>query len=328
MHCRELRISEQIAGQRVDAYLAARFTGWSRAAIARHIRAGQVVRAGRPVKPASILHTGDLLEIYIPGIAPTTAPPPLPPIVYEDDRVLVVDKPAGMLVHPAGDRFAWGLIGLVKRARPQHRIDLVHRLDRETSGLVVLTKDLEANAFLKKAFADRHVTKIYQAIARGVIPWDGQDVVAPIGEALSSEIKLRRGVNPAGLSARTRVEVLHRMAAHTLVTCRIFTGRTHQIRVHMEHIGHPLLGDKIYGQPDAVFLRHLDGPLDEADRGLLAFPRHALHAWSLTVPLPSGQTRTIRAPLPADMQAIVDGTPPQWFDLEGAEEGEDAADGD
>jgi len=219
------------------------------------------------------------------------------------------------LVPPAGERFAWGLIGLVKRARPNHKVDLVHRLDRETSGVLVMTKDREANAFLKKHFVERKVRKVYRAIARGVIPWEEQRVDAPIGKAEHSEIGLRRCVRPDGQSAQTTVTVLQRLSGFTLVQCRLHTGRTHQIRVHMEHVGFPLLGDKIYGQPDETFIRWLDiEKPDDALRAQVGFSRHALHAYSVTIPDPTTlQHRTITAPLPEALQAIVDGEEPVWL---------------
>ena len=129
----------------------------------------------------------------------------------------------------------------------------------------------------------------------------------------TSAVNLRRGVIPEdGLPSRTTVKVLQRMANHTLVSCRIHTGRTHQIRVHMEHIGYPLLGDKLYGQPDEVFIHHLDIGDDQWVRSRVGYPRHALHAWTLSVPHLNNQLLTIRAPLPDDMAALVAGEPPIW----------------
>lgn len=269
--------------------------------------------AGRRLKPSSILTLGETLQIFIPGIAPTKPPPPLPPILFEDDRVIAFNKPAGMLAHPSGDQFVWGLIGLVRSARPDATIDLVHRLDRDTSGVMVLTKDKAANVFLKKRFMERTVEKAYRAIARGEISWDVREVRAPIGPALNSEIRLRRGIRPDGQHAHTTVTVIQRMKGCSLVSCRIHTGRTHQIRVHMEHVGHPLLGDKLYGHPDAVFLSWLaEKQADAALRQTLQFPRHALHAWSLRFEHPDAGEQTLIAPLPEDMQQVVDGVTPTW----------------
>ena len=313
MIARSVYINSKGAGRRVDVYLTARFPIFSRSAYSRWLKEGQVLRDGRPLKPSSILHVGDVLHIYIAGIAPETPEPPVPPILYEDDRLIAVSKPSGLLCHPAGHRFAWGLIGIMKRARPRDTIHLVHRLDRETSGVMLLTKDRPANAWMKKVFRERQVRKVYQAIARGVIPWETKDIDAPIGPVSGSAVNLRRGINEVeGLPSRTTVKVLQRMANHTLVSCRIHTGRTHQIRVHMEHIGYPLLGDKLYGQPDEVFIHHLDCGDDQWVRDRVGYPRHALHAWMLSVPHFNNQLLTIRAPLPADMAALVAGEAPAW----------------
>lgn len=310
---RDLEIDARGAGRRVDVYLAARFSSFSRTRIARHIRAGEVLRNGAPAKASALLAEGDVLRIFIPGIAPLTPPPPLPPVLFEDEQLLVFQKPSGMLVHPSGERFAWGLIGLAKKARPDDRIDLVHRIDRETSGALVLTKDLAANAVMKEHFRERRVGKVYLAIVHGAPAWDSLEVRAPIGDAEDSEIGLRKGARPDGQHAHTTVTVRKRLGSHTLVSCAIHTGRTHQIRVHMEHTGHPLLGDKIYGQPDQTFLRWLSGERSEALRAQLGFPRHALHAWRLSFPHPTtGAPVTVEAPLPDDMQAVVDGATPAW----------------
>jgi len=237
----------------------------------------------------------------------------MPEVLYEDDRILVVNKPAGMLVHPAGEKFAWGLIGVVKRARPDDKIDLVHRLDRETSGVLVMTKDRKTNVFLKQVFFEHRVEKVYMAIVRGQVPWKHQEIQAPVGLAISSDIRLRRGVNPEGRPAHTTVKTLQVMDETTLVSCQIHTGRTHQIRVHMEHVGFPLLGDKIYGQPDRIFIEYLERGINDALRTHLRFPRHALHSSSLAFPHPDGHQVTVQAPLTDDMNAVVNGASPAWL---------------
>ncbi len=313
MIARSIYISKSGDGRRVDVYLTARFPIFSRSAYARWLKEGLVMRDGRPLKPSSILRLGDVIHIYIPSIAPDTPEPPVPHIIHEDDRLIAVSKPTGMLCHPSGHRFAWGLIGIMKRARPKSKVDLVHRLDRETSGVMLLSKDREANAWMKKVFRERRARKIYKAIARGIIPWDEKEVNVPIGLVPGSEVNLRRGVNhDDGAPSKTVVKVLQRLENHTLVSCRIFTGRTHQIRVHMDHIGFPLLGDKLYGQPDAVFIHHLDHGDDAWVRQQVGFPRHALHAWTLSVPHLNNQLLTMRAPLPDDMVEIVEGERPAW----------------
>jgi 23S rRNA pseudouridine1911/1915/1917 synthase len=278
------------------------------------IRQGDVVIEGRVLKVASTVSAGEEMFLTAPGLAPAGPPPPLPDVVHEDAHLLVVNKPPGMLSHPTGLVFSYGLVGIARAARPTDDIDLVHRLDRDTSGINVLTKDRTTNALLKAAFKAQQTEKTYRAIVHGSPEWDEITVDAPIGKAHESEIRIRRGVSANGLSAQTRFVVERRMGALTLISAHPRSGRTHQIRVHLEHIGLPILGDKMYGQPDSTFLHHLDHGADETVRTAVGFPRHALHAFQLTVPHPDGGPRTFEAPLSADLQAILDGEAPGWPD--------------
>ena len=313
---RRLHVSEDSAGTRADKWLSLRFSSLSRTVAARHLKAGLVVSEWRPIKGSSPLGAGEPLRMYVPGFAPDGPPPPLPPVLFEDSRVLVLNKPPGLLAHPAGDRFAWGVIGLAKRARPDDRVDLVHRLDRDTSGIIVLTKDVAANAMLKECFKhrSRDLHKAYLAVVRGLVPWEEHEVDAPIGPHPASRVRLRRAVTADGQPARTSFVVGASMEATglSLVRCALHTGRTHQIRVHLEHVGHPIVGDKLYGQPDEVFLDWLDDGATASVRERAGFPRQCLHAWRLRLPHPDGGTVDLEAPLPADMQALVDGAIPRW----------------
>ncbi len=311
---RVVDVNARGAGRRLDAYLAVRFSDWSRSAFARLIREGMVLSDRRgSLKPSTTLAEGEILRIYIPGLAPDAPPPPLPPIVYEDDALLVFDKPAGLLVHSVGQKWSYGLVGLARGARPNDDVDLSHRLDRETSGVVVLSKNPTVNRKMKELFQTRMVGKTYVALVYGTPPWDTAVCDAPLGPATGSDIELKRGPQADGDSARTSFTVLKRLPAWSLVACRPLTGRTHQIRAHLDILGHPILGDKIYGQPDSVFLEYIkQGPTD-AVKAALRFPRHALHARAITFPHPvSGQALRVKAPLPADMRAIVDGAVPTW----------------
>ena len=311
---RELTIPAEHAGWRLDAWLSARFSSWSRTAVQKAIKRGEIESDRRTVKPAMRLEAGESLRIFTPGYAPETPPPPLPPILFEDERLFIINKPPGLLAHPAGDKFAYAVIGIVKEARPHHRVDLCHRLDRDTSGVMVLSKDIAANVFVKEQLRERSdgLDKTYLALVRGIVEWDENDVIAPIGDRTDTEIRLRRGVVPDGLYAHTTFRVVQRLAAHTLVACTLHTGRTHQIRVHLEHVGHPILGDRVYGQPDSVFLAwNNEGATDEV-RAQAGFPRQCLHAWRLRLTHPNGHELDLVAPLPDDMQKIVDGAVPVW----------------
>ena len=296
----------------MDAFLAKRFPSYSRTQIVQFIRNGQVLSESRKLKPSTILNMNERLRLFVPGLVPTTPPPPLPEIVYEDHRLIVVNKPSGMLVHPAGDLFVWALIGLVKDARPSDTLDLVHRIDRETSGVVLISKDKEANAFLKTKLANREVQKYYHAIVRGVPEWEFMDIKKPIAINEYSEVRLRRHVQDGGQFCHTTATVLQRMGEYSLVECALHTGRTHQIRVHMEHVGYPLLGDKLYGQPDWVFLDYLEHRVTDRMRAAVRFPRHCLHAAIVRFPHPDGGHKKVRAPLPSDMAEIVSGAEPRW----------------
>ncbi len=310
---RVVYVPDRGAGRRADVFLHLRFSDWSRSNIARYIRSGHVVSDRRLLKPSSMLQAGEVLRVYIPGLAPVDLPPPMPAVLYEDASMLALDKPAGMLVHPVGQKWSWGIVGLARRARPEADIDLSHRLDRDTSGVMLLTKRPEANRHMKQIFMDRKVGKVYWALVRGVPTWDEITCDAPLGQAIGSAVILRQGVNPAGAAAKTRFKVLHRQTEYALVACKPVTGRTHQIRVHLEHLGFPILGDKLYGQPDDVFLEILEKGITDRIREVVRFPRHALHARSIAFPHPdTGQILRVRAPLPADMRAVALGAPPVW----------------
>ena len=210
---RRVVVSESSAGTRADKWLSLRFSCLSRTAAAKHLKEGGVLSEWRPLKGSTPLQHNEPLRLFVPGLAPSGPPPALPPILYEDERVLVINKPAGLLAHPAGDRFTWAVIGLVKAARPDHRADLVHRLDRDTSGVMVLTKDLEANVILKETFKNRShdLKKQYLAIVRGQPEWEQIEVNAAIGNHPSSRVRLRRAVTDSGLSALTTFFTEQRM---------------------------------------------------------------------------------------------------------------------
>ncbi len=303
-------------GRRADVWIAARFPRWSRTQAARFVRDGLIWSLDRPdLKPSALLRDGERLRVNVPGVAPDGPPPPTPAVLYEDSRLLVVNKPPGMLAHPVGERFAYAVVGLIRVARPGALIDLVHRLDRDTSGTLILSKDRAANIVLKKAIMEDHVrvVKEYLAIVHGHPTWTEHESHEPLGKDPASGVELRRSVRPDGDASRTAFRVVQRLAAHSLVACRLFTGRTHQIRVHLHALGHPLLGDKLYGQPDDIFLEHLrQGPTARVCAAV-GFPRHALHAWRITLPHPDdGAPRTVEAPLPEDMGQIVAGAVPSW----------------
>ena len=301
IHHRTLEIPDWASGMRVDKYLAQRFPDRSRSWIARGIRDGQVhASSGQVLRAGSRIKGSQTLFLFLPGISATEPPPPLPTILHCDERVIVLDKPAGLLAHPAGTDFSWAVIGLAKAHWPDDRVDLVHRLDRDTSGVIVLTRDIEANRLLKAAIKAGDCDKEYQAFCRGVIPWESRTLRGPIGPD-DGLIRIKMRVTEGGLSARTDVSVLRTQGAMTHVHCRIHTGRTHQIRVHLANEGHSLIGDRMYGLPPEVFLHTLDHGADSWVREQAGAPRQALHAARIRVPHPDGGTLDVSAPLPDDM---------------------------
>lgn len=306
---RSVTVAPGAAGMRADVYLALRFDGWSRAAVARAIREGQVVSDQRALKPSSTLRAGEVLALDVPLLAPREEKPPCPPLLHEDARVLAFDKPAGLLAHPVGRAFTWGLINLARERFPDEDLHLAHRLDRETSGVSVVARDAEANRLLKAAFKGRRARKTYLAVVRGVVPWDEQVIDAPIGDDEASPIRLKQGVRPDGLPAWTRVVVVERGPARTLVRCEPRTGRTHQLRVHLDALGFPIVGDRIYGQDPEVFLSIYEGREPEDLPRLLGHHRHCLHAHALVLPHPDGGELRVEAPLPEDLRQALAWTP-------------------
>ena len=246
-----------ISGERLDAFLARVAEGLTRSAAQRLIEEGCVVRNGRPGRKNDKLNTGDEVSVTLPEVKPVDiAPKDIPlDIVYEDDDVLVINKPKGLVVHPAAghqdDTLVNGLLfsradqlsGINGELRP----GIVHRIDKDTSGLLAVAKNDLAHTVLASQLKDHSMARTYEAIVCGNLKEDSGTVDAPIGRHPTDRKKMcvtSRG----GKSAVTHWEVVARYRGYTHVRCRLETGRTHQIRVHMAHIGHPILGDTVYGR--------------------------------------------------------------------------------
>ena len=294
---------------RLDVFLARWFYVRSRSSLAQGIRKGQVQDAqGQTLRAAAILRGGERLLLFLPGIAPTTQKPPTPVILYEDDALIAVNKPAGLLAHPSGTDFAWSVVGLLRDARPQDSLDLVHRLDRDTSGVLLLSKTKPAGRQLKAALVAGDVDKHYVALCRGSIPWQERLCEGRIGSA-GSEIRIKMGVvapqDSSGLTACTALRVNDRKPGPhpmTWVGCQIYTGRTHQIRVHLDQEGYSIVGDRLYGVEPAVFLRAWEHGVDDWVIERAGAPRQALHAQQMRFAHPTtGDVLTIAAPVADDM---------------------------
>lgn len=284
---------------RLDRLVAARLADLSRTAIQRLIVDGFITRNGLPCAASDKIAPGDVIAVRVPPPAPTelTAEDIPLTIVYEDDDVIVIDKPAGLVVHPAAGHAGGTLVNAVLNHAPdlegvggEIRPGIVHRLDKDTSGLMIVAKHDRALHFLQAQFKSRTVKKVYVALVEGVVePREGV-IDAPIGRSRNHRKKM--AVTGEGRSARTRYRVRQVFddPPLSLLECYPETGRTHQIRVHFAWLHHPLVGDTVYGRQTPCF----------------ELARHFLHAASLSLTLPNGEARTFSSPLPIELQQLLD----------------------
>lgn len=324
------RVPEAAAGRRLDAVVAELFPAFSRSRLQRWLKDGALTVDGASPRGRTPVQGGEQVVICaeLPEEGPVAAEPIALDIVFEDDALLVVNKPAGLVVHPG----AGNADGTLQNALLHHdprlhavpRAGIVHRLDRETTGLMVVAKTLEAHADLVEQLQARAVGREYLAVVVGTFTAGGQ-VDAPIGR--HPRDRLRMAVREDGKPAVTHYRVAERFPAHTLLRCRLESGRTHQIRVHMAYIRHPLVGDPLYGRRLAVPSgaesaipaegdsavasapsEHASSTLDIHTLAdvLRRFRRQALHAETLTLVHPtSGETLSWSVPPPDDFAALL-----------------------
>jgi 23S rRNA pseudouridine1911/1915/1917 synthase len=290
----ELTVPNEQAGERLDRYLARALPQFSRSRLQALIRAGEVRLQGQPTRPRELIRTGDvvsLVEPVVQEIEDKAEEIPLE-ILFEDDDLLVLNKPPGLVVHPgAGNQthtlvnallhHCTSLSGIGGKQRP----GIVHRLDKETSGCLVVAKNDSAHQSLARQFAEREVKKIYLALVAGTLKRPRGTIDAAIGrhpvQRKKMAVDLRRG-----RSARTEYRVLQSGGGISLVECALHSGRTHQIRVHLHHLGHPVIGDALYGKRAAA-------------------PRMMLHAWKLGFAHPrTGERLFFQAPIPDDFRQL------------------------
>ena len=290
----------ETGGERLDVFLASRRSGLSRSRIRKLIDDGHVTVDGRPAKASTRLVAGQIVTLDLPPPSPAELQPwdvPLT-VVFEDDDLIVIDKPAGMTVHPAPGNEDRTLANAVLAHAPdiegiggERRPGIVHRLDKDTSGLIVVAKNELAHARLSEQFKSREVSKVYLALVAGHPSPPEADIDAPIGRRPHD--RQRMAVVSTGRPAITRYRVVTSYSRSTLVEARPRTGRTHQIRVHLSSVGHPVMGDATYGRP-------VEG-----------LSRQFLHAHRLAFVHPaSGETVRFTAELPSDLRSYLDGLAP------------------
>jgi 23S rRNA pseudouridine1911/1915/1917 synthase len=298
---RRFVVEDVFAGFRLDHYLKRKIPRLSRTRLQAIIRTQLV--APRPMKASSPVQVGDQLVIRRPARPEPSCPRTLG-VLHRDDHVLVVDKPAGLPVHASAKFYFNTLTRVLAETFPGEPLQIAHRLDRETSGALVVARGFTAASRLKTAFARKLARKSYLAIVRGAPDFDARTIDLPLAlNAAPGALDVRMVPTGGAPPALTRVSVLERRATCALVRAEPVTGRQHQIRAHLAAIGHPIVGDKIYGQPDEVFRSYCAHGLTDELLALLELPRHALHAHTIEVPHPAtGEPLRVESALPADLR--------------------------
>jgi len=301
-----LRIPDAQAGRRLDQALAELLPDYSRSRLKGWIEAGEVLVDGAARRPRDKVFGGEAVEVTAQLADESAATPqPIPlQIVFEDRHVLVLDKPAGLVVHPGAGNPDHTLLNALLAHDPElaklPRAGIVHRLDKDTSGLLIVARTLAAHTALVRMLEAREIHREYEAVCRGVMTAGGT-VDAPIDRHPVDRVRF--GVREGGRDAVTHYRVIRRYRAHTHVRVQLETGRTHQIRVHFAHIGYPLVGDKVYGGR----LTQPRGASEALRTALREFPRQALHAARLQLDHPvRGKPIDVTAPTPADLRALLD----------------------
>ena len=299
-------VPERCAGERLDVAALRLVPGLSRARIVTAIRSGAVLLDGRARKPAYRVAGGERISIRIeeqPRPLPDL-PQPVPfDVAYEDEHLIVVDKPPGLVVHPGAGNADGTLVNGLLAKRPElaalPRAGIVHRLDKDTSGLMVVAASEEVRRVLVRAIQRREVERVYLAVAEGVMI-SGRDIDLALGRDTAQRTRWR--ARDDGRPALTHVRVAARYRAHTLVRARLETGRTHQVRAHLSAVGHPLVGDRRYGARG----RLPKVPSEELVETIRAFRRQALHARVLGFEHPAlGSAMRFESPVPSDIGALI-----------------------
>jgi 23S rRNA pseudouridine1911/1915/1917 synthase len=302
-------VERNYAGWRLDAYLQQKLRRLAPERIPALIADRLETASGERVGPETLVSPG-FAFCLLKDVEPEPETPLDFGVVHDDGMLLVVDKPAGLPIHPTARYFLNTFTTVARSRYPNHKIDPAHRLDRETSGLLACGMAPEWTRALKRSFAEGRVSKAYLALVVGWPAEDRFEVDAPIGLTLQSAVRVRMHAHPAGQPSRTSFEVLGRRSAPdgarvALVACEPRTGRQHQIRAHLLIAGTPIVGDKIYGPDELIFDRFTKRAMTDADHAALRLPRQALHAWKLALPHPATRERVaFECPLAPDLAAF------------------------
>ena len=325
------RVPPEVAGQRLDVFLQSQLKRTSRTRTQYIVKVSAYDVRGKRLRSNHRVQTEEHVLLWRAPWDEEQVPTDVP-VLYEDEHMLAVDKPAGLPVHPTARYHKNTLINVLKAERPGQFLSLGHRIDRETSGVLLVAKSTVADRALKKVIESRGIEKTYVAMTWGAPdPERAKEIGATVTPATadgpgafrfersieldptsSYRVKMRLGVSDDAMSASTRFRVEATRGRpgglpYSRVRCELETGRQHQIRVHLASLGAPIVGDKLYGPDETCFARGADGELTEEDLVLLEHPRHALHAARLALAHPMTQAPlVIEAPFPADLQAFWD----------------------
>ena len=298
-------VPDGAAGRRFDAVLAELFPDFSRSRLAGWIKSGDALLDGKPARPRDPVYGGEQVTLVaVLGIETEAVPQDIPlDVLYEDDAVFVINKPAGLVVHPGAGNPDGTLVNALLYRDPSlnalPRAGIVHRLDKDTSGVMVVARTLPAQTRLVEMLSARDVHRQYLAVVAGALV-SGGTADAPIDR--HPRDRLRMTVREDGRDAVTHYRLRERFRAHTALECRLETGRTHQIRVHMQHLKHPIIGDPLYGGA----LKLTKGASDALVAALRGFKRQALHAEVLEFAHPlTGAPVRCEAPAPEDIRALM-----------------------
>ena len=315
---RVIPVPAEAAGMRADVFLQSRLRRTSRTRARAIVEQSAYRLDGKRLSPSDRVREGEVVALWRDPFESDEPQPPLP-VLYEDPHLLVIDKPALLAVHPSARYHRHTVIKRLELERPGEFLALIHRLDRETSGVLLLARSLDAERAFKRDLERRtdaskrgdegdegddsaHFEKEYLAIVRGAPPSGMVSLPLELDPDNSLRVKMRVAAPGTGLVARTGVTVLETRGPYSLVACALETGRQHQIRVHLSALGCPLVGDKLYGADERILARAADGLLSPEDLALLELSRHALHAHRYRLRhAVTGSPLELCSPLPADL---------------------------